>query len=88
MIWDEKFPIGNCERVDEDDSIPVYRSYPECGITIETKTEFDEIAEKYNMFIQSQLLKNLEFTPNVAPKQALSSYYFLRLDFKIPRPKH
>lgn len=88
MIWDEKFPIGNGERVDEDDSVAVYRSYPECGIEISTKEQFDNIAAKYNMFIQTELLKNLVFTPKVAPKQALSNYYFLKLDFKIPRPKN
>ena len=86
MIWNDKFPIGDGERVDEDDTVPVYRSYPDCEINIDSKSTFDEINEKYTIFVQTQELKNLEFTPKVAPKQALSNYYFLRLDFKIPRP--
>ena len=86
MIWNDRFPIGDCERVDEDDTIPIYRSYPDCEINIDSKSVFDEINEKYTIFVQTQELKNLEFTPNIAPKQALSNYYFLRLDFKIPRP--
>lgn len=87
-IWKERFPIGDGNRVDEDNTVPVYRSYKDCGIPIMTRAEFDEITgvKKYNVYLETETLKPLQFTPLTVPIQPLSDYYFLRLDFKIPRP--
>ena len=86
-MWYSKFPISDCTRIDEDDASPIYRDfYSECEIQIDNKSQFEQLAAIWKIYRQSEELKSLEFTPIVAPKQSLSNYYFLRLDFKIPRP--
>ena len=86
-MWNTVFPISNCELVDEDDSKPVYRSYPlDCEMVIDNPQAFNEQAAKYKIYIETERLKPLVFTPKTQPLQSTSDYYFMKLDFKIPRP--
>lgn len=86
-MWNTVFPISKCELVDEADSMPIYRSYPlDCEIEIKTPEAFNEQASKYNIYIETEKLKPLVFTPKTQPLQTTSDYYFMKLDFKIPRP--
>lgn len=48
MIWDERYRIGDGEKTTDETAPAVYRSYPECGITI---TE-----ELFNLPVFSNLL--------------------------------
>ena len=84
MIWDEHFNIGDGVKTTDEDAMPVYRGYDECGITM-TRDLFREIVEHYNIYEETTLLKDIQFTPRVSPVQTTTKYYFLRLDVKFPR---
>lgn len=87
MMWYEQFPIGDGNRTTEDEAPPVYRGYrSQCEIDL-TEELFNEIkAQGYAIFQTSKMLKDIQFTPEVTPKQATSKYYFLKFEAKIPRP--
>lgn len=83
--WNEYFRIGSGERTTDEDAPPVYRSYTECGIDVDSE-EYEEITNKgYCIYQIDSLLKNIRFTPQVSPAQVTSEYYFLKLEVKIPR---
>lgn len=88
MMWYEQFPIGDGNRTTDEDAPPVYRGYrTQCEIDV-TEEVFNEIknVKGFAIFQTSKMLKDIQFTPEVTPKQATSKYYFLKLDVKIPRP--
>lgn len=84
MVWDEGYMIGNGERVTDETSKPVYRNYAECGIIMD-QAMFDQITEHFKVYYETEVLKNIVFTPRNVLKQTSSNYYFLHLDIKIPR---
>lgn len=84
-MWNDGFMIGNGERVTDETSKPIYRNYlTDCGIEM-TEELFNEITKKFKIFYETELLKNIVFTPKDVLKQTTSNYYFLHLDVKIPR---
>lgn len=86
-MWNTVFPISNNEPIDEDNSSPIYRSYPlECEMVIDSPDAFNEQAAKYKIYVETERLKPLVFTPKTQPLQTTSDYYFMKLDFKVPRP--
>jgi hypothetical protein len=86
MLWNERFRIGDGERVDESAAKPVYRSYAgDCGIEL-TREEWREQARIWSIYYPSTSLPPVEFTPKEQPEQTSSIWRFLMLDLKIPRP--
>lgn len=83
MIWEERFRIGDGEKVSEEQAVPVYRAYDECGILM-TQQLFKEIVRECVIYEETTLLKDIQFTPHNVPKQTMSNYYFAKLDVKIP----
>ena len=87
-MWNTSFCIGNGETVDEDNSTPVYREYyNDCEITM-TRELFNELIQQYKIYYETNLLKNIVFTPKEVLDQSTSDYYFCQLDVKFPRRRH
>ena len=49
MIWDERYRIGDGEKTTDETAPAVYRSYPECGITM-TEELFNQIALRFKIY--------------------------------------
>lgn len=86
-MWNSKFMIGNGDRTTDETAKPVYRNYlNECGIVM-TQEEFNRIIKvlKFKIYYETEVLKNIVFTPKDVIKQTTSNYYFLHLDVKVLR---
>ena len=84
MIWDERYRIGDGERTTDETAPNVYRSYKDCGITMDKET-FDRIALRFKIYFATTDLKDIVFTPKNILPQKMSDYYFAHLQVKIPR---
>lgn len=84
MVWDERYRIGDGEQTTDSAAQPVYRSYPECGIVIDSEEAFNQIAQRFKIYIATTALKDIVFTPKNIIKQGTSDYYFAHLQVKIP----
>ena len=87
-MWNDRFRIGDGEKIDIDSAEPVYRSYlKDCGIELDEET-WEEQKAKFQIYYPTRLLSDIVFTPKEQPKQATSDYYFCTLDVKFPRTHH
>ena len=86
MFWDERYRIGDGERTTDETAPAVYRSYPECGITM-TEELFNQITLRYKIYFATTDLKDIIFTPKTVLPQGMSDYYFTHLQVKFPRNK-
>lgn len=84
MIWDEHYQIGDGERTTDSKAEPVYRSYPECGIEIDSANMFNEIAQKFKIYFATSELKDICIKPKTVLTQGTSDYYFSKLRVKFP----
>lgn len=84
-MWNDKFPISNCERTDIDSAKTIYRSYKnDCGIELDAESWLAQ-KRKFQIYFPSSLLSDIVFTPKKQPKQTTSEYYFMVFDVKFPR---
>lgn len=86
-MWNDRFRIGNGQKVSESAAYPVYRSYlKDCGMELD-KDEWTRQASEWSIYYPSNSLSPVKFTPKAQPAQTSTNWYFLMLDLKIPRPK-
>ena len=84
-MWNDSFRIGDGEKISEEDAKPVYREYEsECDIIL-TRELFNEIIPLFKIFYETNLLRNIVFTPKTVLEQTTSQYYFCHLDVKFIR---